>query len=141
MLLEDRELQERVARMETLLGEIEALKDPHARSKAAEVVGFLLDLYGDNLARMMEVVAEGEDRERAFEVFAGDELVSHLLLLHGLHPLDLESRATRPRRQAPPLPVHQLHQLRSAIYHNEINPLRPVYDYDVRVRDVPRMPE
>ncbi|CAA9356835.1 MAG: hypothetical protein AVDCRST_MAG93-7401 [uncultured Chloroflexia bacterium] len=61
---------------------------------------------------MMEVVAEGEDRERAFEVFAGDELVSHLLLLlYGLHPLDLESRATRPRRQAPPLPVHQLRQL------------------------------
>lgn len=92
MLLDDQGLQERVARMETLLGEIEALEDPAARSRAAEVVGVLLDLYGEGLARMMEVVAEGEERERTFEAFAGDDLVSHLLLLHGLHPLDLETR-------------------------------------------------
>jgi Fe-S cluster biogenesis protein NfuA/nitrite reductase/ring-hydroxylating ferredoxin subunit len=92
MLLDDQGLQERVARMETLLGEIEALQDPAARSKAAEVVGVLLDLYGEGLARMMEVVAEGEEREKTFEAFAGDDLVSHLLLLHGLHPLDLETR-------------------------------------------------
>ena len=78
--------------METLLGEIETLPDRNARSKAAEVVGVLLDLYGEGLARMMEVVAQGEERERAFDAFTEDELVSHLLLLHGLHPLDLETR-------------------------------------------------
>src|SRR5215208_5466976 len=78
--------------MEALLGEIETLSDPNARSKAAEVVGVLLELYGEGLARMMEVVAEGEERERTFDAFAEDELVSHLLLLHGLHPLDLETR-------------------------------------------------
>ena len=92
MLLDDKGLQERVARMETLLEEIEALKDPNARSKAAEVVAVLLDLYGDGLARMMEVVARGEERKRNFEAFAQDELISHLLLLHGLHPLDVETR-------------------------------------------------
>ena len=92
MLLDDQGLQERVARMETLLEEIETLADPNARAKAAEVVGVLLDLYGEGLARMMEVVAEGGERERTFEALAGDELVSHLLLLHGLHPLDLETR-------------------------------------------------
>src|SRR5918996_5456333 len=41
---------------------------------------------------MMEVVARGEERKRNFEAFAQDELISHLLLLHGLHPLDLETR-------------------------------------------------
>ena len=92
MLIDDQGLQERVARMETLLEEIETLPDRNARSKAAEVVGVLLDLYGEGLARMMEVVAEGEERERAFDAFAEDELVSHLLLLHGLHPLDLKTR-------------------------------------------------
>ena len=92
MLIDDQGLQERVARMETLLGEIETLPDQNARSKAAEVVGVLLDLYGEGLARMMEVVAEGEERERTFDAFAEDELVSHLLLLHGLHPLDLKTR-------------------------------------------------
>jgi Fe-S cluster biogenesis protein NfuA/nitrite reductase/ring-hydroxylating ferredoxin subunit len=92
VLIDDQGLQERVARMETLLEEIETLPDRNARSKATEVVGVLLDLYGEGLARMMEVVAEGEERERAFDAFAEDELVSHLLLLHGLHPLDLETR-------------------------------------------------
>jgi Fe-S cluster biogenesis protein NfuA/nitrite reductase/ring-hydroxylating ferredoxin subunit len=92
VLLDDQGLQERVARMETLLEEIETLADPNARSKAAEVVGVLLELYGEGLARIMAVVAEGEERERTFEALAGDELVSHLLLLHGLHPLDLETR-------------------------------------------------
>jgi Fe-S cluster biogenesis protein NfuA/nitrite reductase/ring-hydroxylating ferredoxin subunit len=92
VLIDDQGLQERVARMETLLEEIETLPDRNARSKAAEVVGVLLDLYGEGLARMMEVVAEGEERERTFDAFAEDELVSHLLLLHGLHPLDLETR-------------------------------------------------
>ncbi len=88
--------------MEALLGEIETLSDPNARSKAAEVVGVLLELYGEGLARMMEVVAEGEERERTFDAFAEDELVSHLLLLHGLHPLDLKTRVVRALEEVRP---------------------------------------
>ena len=102
MLIDDQGLQERVARMETLLEEIETLPDRNARSKAAEVVGVLLDLYGEGLARMMEVVAEGEERERTFDAFAEDELVSHLLLLHGLHPLDVETRVVRALEEVRP---------------------------------------
>src|SRR5215204_7664127 len=88
--------------METLLEEIETLADPNARSKAVEVLGVLLELYGAGLARMMEVVAEGEDRERAFDAFAEDELVSHLLLLHGLHPLDVQTRVVRALEEVRP---------------------------------------
>src|SRR5215213_10932369 len=88
--------------METLLGEIETLPDYNARSKAAEVVGVLLDLYGEGLSRMMEVVAEGDERERTFDAFADDELVSHLLLLHGLHPLDLKTRVVMALEQVRP---------------------------------------
>jgi Fe-S cluster biogenesis protein NfuA/nitrite reductase/ring-hydroxylating ferredoxin subunit len=102
VLLDDQGLQERVARMETLLEEIETLADPNARSKAAEVVGVLLDLYGEGLSRMMEVVAQGEERERIFGAFADDELVSHLLLLHGLHPLDVETRVVRALEEVRP---------------------------------------
>src|SRR5215216_5157152 len=102
MLLDDRELRERVARIETLLEEIESLKDPNARSKAAEVVGVLLELYGEGLARMMGVIARGEESERTFEAFAEDELISHLLLLHGLHPLDVETRVVRALEEVRP---------------------------------------
>jgi Fe-S cluster biogenesis protein NfuA/nitrite reductase/ring-hydroxylating ferredoxin subunit len=102
MLLDDQGLQERVARMETLLGEIESLNDPNAKAKAAEVVQVLLELYGEGLARMMEVVAQGEEGERTFEALAEDELVSHLLLLHGLHPLDVETRVVRALEEVRP---------------------------------------
>jgi Fe-S cluster biogenesis protein NfuA/nitrite reductase/ring-hydroxylating ferredoxin subunit len=102
MLLDDQGLQERVARMETLLEEIESLNDPNARAKAAEVVQVLLELYGEGLARVMEVIAEGEERERVFEALAEDELVSHLLLLHGLHPLDVETRVARALEEVRP---------------------------------------
>src|SRR5215216_4390407 len=83
--------------METLLGEIETLPDRNARSKAAEVVGVLLDLYGEGLSRMMEVVAEGDERERTFDAFAEDELVSHVLL-----PLDLKTRVVMALEQVRP---------------------------------------
>jgi Fe-S cluster biogenesis protein NfuA/nitrite reductase/ring-hydroxylating ferredoxin subunit len=102
MLLDEGGLQERVARVETLLGEIEALEDPNARQKAAEIVQVLLDLYGEGMARMMETVSQGEERERTFQAFADDELVSHLLLLHGLHPLAVETRVVRALEEVRP---------------------------------------
>jgi Fe-S cluster biogenesis protein NfuA/nitrite reductase/ring-hydroxylating ferredoxin subunit len=102
MLLDDQGLQERVARMETLLEEIGSLEDQYARSKAAEVVGVLLELYGEGLARVMEVVSQGEESERTFEALAEDELVSHLLLLHGLHPLDVQTRVVRALEEVRP---------------------------------------
>lgn len=102
MLLDDQGLQERVGRMETLLEELESLQDPNARSKAAEVVRVLLELHGDGLERMMETVAAGDESERTFDSFAGDELVSHLLLLHGLHPLDVETRVVKALEEVRP---------------------------------------
>ena len=102
MLLDDQGLQERAARMETLLGEIETLADPNARVRAAEIVQLLLELYGEGLARVMEVIAESDERERLFEALAEDELVSHLLLLHGLHPLDVETRVVRALEEVRP---------------------------------------
>jgi Fe-S cluster biogenesis protein NfuA/nitrite reductase/ring-hydroxylating ferredoxin subunit len=102
VLLDDQGLQERISRMETLLEELETLADPNARSKAAEMAQVLLELYGEGLARMMEVIAQGQERERIFEAFAGDELVSHLLLLHGLHPLDVQTRIVRALEEVRP---------------------------------------
>src|ERR671934_2226492 len=48
--MDDREARERVARVETLLEEIDSLRDPDAREKATEVVRALLDLYGEGVA-------------------------------------------------------------------------------------------
>lgn len=88
----DRESHEQVARVEALLEEVEGLADPAVRDKALEVAAALLDLYGEGLARLVDHVAEHDTEGAMAEAVAGDELVSHLLLLHGLHPVPLEAR-------------------------------------------------
>jgi Fe-S cluster biogenesis protein NfuA/nitrite reductase/ring-hydroxylating ferredoxin subunit len=82
---------ELVGRAEQLLEELERLPDGPARNTATETIGALLDLYGEGLERIVEAVAQRDAGELA-EALASDELVSHLLLLHGLHPVPLEQR-------------------------------------------------
>ena len=91
VIQQDPEPQELVARIERLLEEIERLPDPSGRDKASEVVQALFELYGAGLERIVEAIAARDDGELA-GALASDELVSHLLLLHGLHPLPLEQR-------------------------------------------------
>jgi Fe-S cluster biogenesis protein NfuA len=82
---------DRVARVEGLLAQLEALSDPTVRETATEVVQALLELYGEGLGRIVDLVAERDDGILA-EALADDELVAHLLLLHGLHPVPVEER-------------------------------------------------
>ncbi len=91
--MEERELSERVGRLETLLAEIESLDEP-ARTTALTAAQALLDLYGEGLTRIVERVADVDDGTLA-AAFAEDELVSHLLLLHDLHPVPVEERIAR----------------------------------------------
>ncbi|MEO3874335.1 hypothetical protein ABGB18_36545 [Nonomuraea sp. B12E4] len=72
-------MNERISRIESMLEQ--------AGPAASELVKELLDLYGDGLARVMAAVGE----EQAARL-AADELVSSLLLLHDLHPLDTRAR-------------------------------------------------
>jgi Fe-S cluster biogenesis protein NfuA len=80
-----------ISRVETLLEQLESLPDPAARETAMEMVQALLDLYGEGVGRIVDVVASHDDGTMAAEL-ADDELVSHLLLLHGHHPVAVEER-------------------------------------------------
>jgi Fe-S cluster biogenesis protein NfuA len=75
------------ARIEALLGEVETLPEGRAREVALELVQELVELYGDGLAHVVE-----RADERLVAELVDDELVAHLLLLHGLHPVALEER-------------------------------------------------
>jgi len=74
-------------RIEEILGSLRARGDEAA---AEELVGLLVGLYGDGLSRI--VSALGPDTlQRLIE----DPLVESLLLLHDLHPLDVDTRIQR----------------------------------------------
>jgi len=89
--VDDERARARVARVEELLDEVEALGDARATATATELVQALLDLYGEGLARVLGHAAEVSGPALA-NALAGDELVSHLLLVHDLHPTALEDR-------------------------------------------------
>jgi hypothetical protein len=77
-------------RVEALLGEF---SDPAARQKAEELVRLLMEVYGAGLEHMLELAdAAGEGGRAALDAFVQDKLVGSLLLIHGLHPLDAETR-------------------------------------------------
>lgn len=89
--MDDETARARVARVEELLDEVEALPDTRAAAKATELVQALLELYGEGLARLLAHAAEAGATGLSGAV-AEDELVSHLLLLHDLHPVPLQER-------------------------------------------------
>jgi Fe-S cluster biogenesis protein NfuA/nitrite reductase/ring-hydroxylating ferredoxin subunit len=90
--LRDEEARDRVANLEGLLEALEKVEDPAARERSTELVQALVELYGAGLERIVALLAEREDSADLAEALGGDELVSHLLLLHDLHPVPLEER-------------------------------------------------
>jgi Fe-S cluster biogenesis protein NfuA len=88
-----REFQGRLARIEELLHALDGIADEGARAQARELVEALLELQGAGLERALELIYEsGPAGQGMIDALGHDELVASLLLVHGLHPLDLESR-------------------------------------------------
>jgi Fe-S cluster biogenesis protein NfuA/nitrite reductase/ring-hydroxylating ferredoxin subunit len=78
------------ARIEELLGALAAGKD---RAAAEELVSVLVELYGEGLDRIVTVL--GERQPALLAELADEPAVEGLLLLHGLHPLDVNARVSR----------------------------------------------
>jgi Fe-S cluster biogenesis protein NfuA len=121
----DKGFPERMGRIEALIGTIEQSADPATRAAAQELVQSVLELHAEGLSRILARLEEDEDSCRSIvESLAADDLVGNLLLLHGLHPLDLETRVRQALDSVRPL-------LRS--HHGEVT-LVSVTDGEVRLR-------
>jgi Fe-S cluster biogenesis protein NfuA len=92
----DKDFQIKVQRIGELVGELENIADPEARASAKALVQLLLDLHGVGMERVMEIVAKNDESgQRTIDDLGRDPLVSSLLVLYGLHPLDVESRVAQ----------------------------------------------
>lgn len=102
-------IQNQMQRVEELVAAIETWTDPNLRSKAVELVQALMDFHGAGIDRMMEITAgKGAVGYEIFDDFAKDDLVGNMLLLYGLHPLDLETRvASALDKVRPSLNLHE----------------------------------
>lgn len=76
-------------RIQTLL-DASAAGGSVARERAEQLVREVTDLYGAGLQRMMGMAVAANPA--LAETFAADDLVASLLLVHGLHPHDVDRR-------------------------------------------------
>jgi Fe-S cluster biogenesis protein NfuA/nitrite reductase/ring-hydroxylating ferredoxin subunit len=82
-----------LARIEALSEELETVQDARARAVAGELMSATLELHGRALERVMELVEEaGPSAAGLRDALVGDGIVASLLLVHGLYPVDLETR-------------------------------------------------
>jgi Fe-S cluster biogenesis protein NfuA len=94
--LDAKAFQAELQRLDALVRGVERFADPQARETAREVVRAVLELHGRGLERILGLLGEPHDAGRAvLEACSHDEVVSGLLLLHGLHPLGLRERVLR----------------------------------------------
>jgi len=86
-------LHRRIARIEGLVEQMKGAADQGTRAAALELVQTLMEFHYAAVDRMMEIVADTEEAGTAImRGFAQDDVVANMLLLHGLHPVDLETR-------------------------------------------------
>jgi Fe-S cluster biogenesis protein NfuA len=84
--LGDPEVRQRLDRLDALLGQLEQIPGPTTET-ALDAVQCLVEVYGEACARMVARATPG-----FVESMVDDELLRHLLVLHGLHPDPLERR-------------------------------------------------
>jgi Fe-S cluster biogenesis protein NfuA len=90
---DDNNFRAQVQRIGELVRELERISDAESRASVKALVQLLLDLHAVGFERVMEIVANGgEVGMRSIDELGRDPLVSSLLVLYGLHPLDFESR-------------------------------------------------
>lgn len=110
-MTQDLAFQKRIQRIGEVVEQLESAADPNSRAMAKELLESLMALHGAALERILELAADsGEAGEALIAKCGRDELVSSVLLLYGLHPLDLHSRVT-----------HALDKLRSYLESHAAN--------------------
>jgi len=87
--LDDRAVGMRLAALDEQLAKLETTPGPIGELALATVSG-LAEIYGQALARALDLVDPA-----LLNRMLGDELIGHLLVLHGIHPTPLRYRASR----------------------------------------------
>jgi hypothetical protein len=96
-------VQASLRRLEALIAALDALPDPAARESARGVLQLVLDLHGLALTKIVAGVAAEAGGSALLSRLAQDPHIGAMLLLHGAHPEEAESRVRRALADLRPL--------------------------------------
>jgi hypothetical protein len=89
---EQRGLSRTLRRLDALVEAVGTMRDPAGRETAREMLELVLDLHGLALARILSQAGKVSEGRALIETLAEDAPVRTIMLLHGLHPDDPETR-------------------------------------------------
>lgn len=89
-------------RVEKLAARLESAGDPELRATALDLVQSVVELHGEGLQRLIDSLMQTPAGEHALSQALQNDLVSSMLLLHNLHPDDIETRVLRGIEKARP---------------------------------------
>jgi Fe-S cluster biogenesis protein NfuA len=89
------EFRVQTERVQKLAAKLENAGDPEIRAAALDLVQSVIELHGAALDRMMESLSRTPQGKEALDKALADDLVASMLLLHGLHPDDIQTRVLR----------------------------------------------
>lgn len=85
--------REMAKRLQDLIEQIQSQPNPSARVLLQDCLQSLLAFYGDGLSRILDLVKDpGAAGDEILGRLLKDQSISGLLLIHGLHPVALETR-------------------------------------------------
>ena len=80
-------------RIQRLIERIETLPYPAAKELIQECMEAVLAFYGQGLTRILQVVNEADaESQKVYRKLIHDDVIKGFLLIHDLHPLDVEAR-------------------------------------------------
>jgi Fe-S cluster biogenesis protein NfuA/nitrite reductase/ring-hydroxylating ferredoxin subunit len=80
-------------RVEELTAEVDRIEDPSARRTAEELLGAVMDLYGEGLSRISTILDDEDGGvNEVKQKMAEDAIVASLMLIHDLYPVSIEER-------------------------------------------------
>jgi hypothetical protein len=96
----EKEFQEKMRRLGTMVGEIDQVPGGGSKVAARELVQLLMEVHRTGLERIMELIFQAGGESGAsggviIDRLGQDPIVRNLLLLYSLHPDDLETRVLR----------------------------------------------
>lgn len=102
-MAQDQDFQSRMRKLDELLSQVQEISDPATRQATGAIIETLLEFHGMGLKRIFEQISEaGALGQSTIDSLSEDDLVSGLLLLHGLHPLDVDARVRQALEKVKP---------------------------------------